>query len=300
MKARMEPAGLHYYCRKSGTHILFDEIKIEPSAYSISPRTVSMAITDQCDFACSYCYVNLRDRFLPKEKIIAYCKELDRLGTFDVAFGGGEPTLHCDLAEICQRIWSGTQLGLSITTHGHHLTNELISELKGNISLLRVSIDGVEPIYSQLRKKPFENLLPKLQKLSGQIPFGINTVVNKLNIDHLDDVKKLLLEYGGVELLLLPMWHKGKYALTQNEWIKLERWIDKNYLLIPIRISSGAKSYLQLPYLFEDVEWENDYAFIGIDNTFRKDSFTTQGLEIDSYESFESLLRDWKLRPIQN
>ena len=90
MKTRIEPQGLHYYCRKSGTHILFDEIETKPSAYSLAPRTVSIAITDECDFTCSYCYVNLKDRYLKKEDVILYCKQLDRLGTFDIAFGGGE------------------------------------------------------------------------------------------------------------------------------------------------------------------------------------------------------------------
>ncbi|HQD10856.1 MAG TPA: radical SAM protein, partial [Flavihumibacter sp.] len=134
MKSRVEPQGLHYYCRESGTHILLDEIITKPSAYSIAPRTVSIAITDECDFRCSYCYVNLKDRNLPKEDIISYCKQLDLYGSFDIAFGGGEPTLHPDLVEICQTLWRETELGISITTHGHNLNEELISKLKNFVS----------------------------------------------------------------------------------------------------------------------------------------------------------------------
>lgn len=296
MKTRIEPQGLHYYCRKSGTHILFDEVKTSPSAYSIAPRTVSIAVTDECDFNCSYCYVNLKDRYLKKEDVISYCKQLDQFGTFDIAFGGGEPTLHPDLIEICETIWKETQLGISITTHGHHLDQNYVARLKDYVSFIRVSIDGIEPIYSQLRQRPLNTLLPKLRLLQGQIPFGINTVVNKLTVNKLDDLKSLFLEYGAFELLLLPMWHKGKYVLTDKEWSILNQWINENHKLIPIRVSSGSKLYLDLPFLFDIDEQDSDYGFIGIDKTFRKDSFTKDGLNIENYDTFENLLADWRIK----
>lgn len=296
MKARIEPQGLHYYCRRSGTHILFDEIRTQPSDFSLAPRTVSIAITDECDFTCSYCYVNLRDRYLSKDEIILYCKELDKLGTFDVAFGGGEPTLHPDLADICKAIWNETELGISITTHGHNLNRNYISSLKNNLSFVRISIDGVEPIYSKLRKRPLSDLLLNLELLSGQIPFGINAVMNKLTIDHLDELKNLFIEYGACELLLLPMWHQGKFVLTNKDWNALSIWIEQNYNEIPIRVSSESKKYLDLPFLFTDEAWDNDYGFIGIDRVFKKNSFTREGLEMSNYDNLEKLLLDLKSR----
>lgn len=294
MKARVEPQGLHYYCRKSGTHVLFDEIETSPTAYSIAPRTVSIAITDECDFSCSYCYVNLQDRYLNKEDVINFCKELDKNGTFDIAFGGGEPTLHPDLIEMCETIWTQTNLGISITTHGHNLNADYISRLKDCISFIRVSIDGIEPTYSKLRKKPLNNLLPNLKLLKGNIPFGINAVVNKLTVNKLDDLKSLFFEYEAFELLLLPMWHKGKFVLNDEDWSILNEWIEKNHTLLPIRVSSEAKQYLKLPYLFDSEDWDNDYGFIGIDKTLRKNSFTRDGLDIEKYDSFSSLLTEWR------
>lgn len=292
MKVRVEPQGIHYYDRKSGTHILFDEVKPTKNQFSVAPRTVSIAITDECDFRCSYCYVNLKDRYLPKEIIISLCKQLDKLGTFDVAFGGGEPTLHPDLITICSEIWNNTELGISITTHGHNLTEQHIQQLKNVISFIRVSIDGVEPIYSKLRKKPLSKLLPNLELLSGQIPFGINTVVNKLTVENLGAVKELFLRYNAFELLLLPMWHKGSFALTEREWIILNNWILENYQEIPIRVSIEAKPFLNLPFLFPDEEWDNDYAFIGIDKTFRKNSFTREGKQISDEQTLENILQE--------
>lgn len=294
MKARVEPQGLHYYCRRSGTHILFDEVKTKPSAYSLAPRTVSIAITNECDFRCSYCYVNLQDRYLSKSEVLEFCKELDRFGTFDVALGGGEPTLHPELVEICQSIWKETELGISITTHGHNLEPGMIADLEGAVSFVRVSIDGGEPVYSKLRKMPLEPLLKNLKHLHGKIPFGINAVINKLSVQHLNELRDILLETGGTELLLLPMWNKGQFVLSGSEWSLLEDWIHENYQQVPIRVSSESRDFLNLPFLFEDEAWDNDYAFIGIDKKLHRNSFTSNGLEIGNYDSFEQLLHDWR------
>jgi len=290
MKLRIEPEGLHFYSRKSGTHLLIDEIKTKESDYSIAPRAVSIAITDECDFSCSFCYVNLRDRYLSKNKIISICKELDELGTLDIAFGGGEPTLHPDLAEICKTVWNETKLGISITTHGHNLTDELINQLQSNISLIRVSIDGIEPYYSKFRDKPLSELLPRLKKLNGKIPFGINMVVNSLTISHLDEIKKLVKEYNAIELLLLPMYVKEKFTLKEKEWIGLNNWINENKDEIPIRISVEAKQYLELPYLFDNERWDKDYGSISIDLKFKDNSFTEEGIDMKDFDSMKDIL----------
>ncbi|GEP98117.1 radical SAM protein [Chitinophaga cymbidii] len=290
MKLRFEPQGLHYYCRRSGLHILFDEVKIEKSAFSIAPRTISIAITDKCDFSCSYCYVNLKDKFLSKNDIIKYCKQLDKLGTFDVALGGGEPTLHPDIVSICREIWLETGMGISITTHGHHLNEKFIEEIKDYVSFVRISIDGPEPIYSQLRNKKLHDLLPKLRLLKGHVPFGINTVINKLTLPYLEDVKIMLIEYGAFELLLLPMLNKGKFVLNENDWDVLNNWIERNYQVIPIRTSVDAEEFLKQPFLFSGQKQETDYGFIGIDGKYRRNSFSNEGIRIDAYNSLEQML----------
>lgn len=292
MKCRVEPQGLHFYDRVKGLHVLLDEFSPDKSECSVSPRTVSIAITDECDFRCSYCYVNLRDRYMSTDRVIDYCSQLDKLGTFDVALGGGEPTLHPDLPLICNTIWKETGLGLSITTHGHNITGDLLSSLLGNVSIIRISIDGLEPVYSQLRKRPLSELLPKLKLLSGVIPFGINMVVNKLTIHQLDNIKKLCYEYGASELLLLPMWHKGKFVLNPSEWEILNQWINANYLNIQLRISSEAREFISSPYLFTSDAWYKDYGFIGIDDTFRVNSFTRTGISINEFDSLEEVFRN--------
>jgi MoaA/NifB/PqqE/SkfB family radical SAM enzyme len=283
MKIRIEKEGLHLYDRKSGTHILFDEFETNESDYTIAPRAISIAITDKCDFHCPFCYVNLKDRFLDKNVVLDICRTIDNLGSFDVAFGGGEPTLHPNLIEICQQVWNNTKLGISITTHGHNLTNDMINSLMGYISVIRISIDGVEPVYSQFRDKPLDELIPKIEYLKGRIPFAVNTVVNGLTLNHLDEIREFCLRHGAVELLLLPMMNKNKFTLNAKEWSVLENWIKCNYEKLPIRLSTEAKSVIEVPYLFNNSNWENDYAFIGIDLKIRENSFVKEGIRIEDY-----------------
>ncbi|MFA4852170.1 MAG: radical SAM protein [Bacteroidales bacterium] len=297
MKVRIEPDGVHCYDRVSGLHILIDEIKTNLDHYSLAPRTVSIAITDKCDFECSYCHVNLKNNFLEKDVIINYCKTLDNFGTFDIAFGGGEPTLHPDLIEICQQVWNETNLGISITTHGHHLSPDKINSLMGRISLLRFSIDGIEPIYSQLRHKPLKNLIKVLEYTNGKIPIGFNTVVNSLTIKGLDELLEFAIQYKIAELLLLPMINKGRTSLKDNEWNYLSEWINRNKDKVPLRISIFGKENLHVPLLFNSDYWDSDYAFIGADKIFRENSYEKQGIEIKY--NFDTIIKNWKSKHLE-
>ena len=91
MKLRIEQCGLHYFDRNTGLHLLFDEIKTTECEYSLAPRTISIAITDDCNSNCYFCHVNKGKNYLPKEFVIDISKKVDVLGCFDIAIGGGEP-----------------------------------------------------------------------------------------------------------------------------------------------------------------------------------------------------------------
>lgn len=119
MKLRCESRGLHFYDRVSGYHVLLDEKPVPRELWSRAPSLVSIALTNVCDLACEFCYAPKSTHHLAFDHLLRWCKELDALGTLEVAFGGGEPTLYRELPELCAAIWEGTGLGVSITTHSH-------------------------------------------------------------------------------------------------------------------------------------------------------------------------------------
>jgi MoaA/NifB/PqqE/SkfB family radical SAM enzyme len=199
LKLRREPRGHHFYDRSTGVHILLDEMPVDSDLCDVGPELVSIALLNPCDLRCPFCYAPKTPHRLESEFVIDICKQFAAIGALEVAFGGGEPTLYPELGGMCRRIWTETDLGISLTTHGHHLTDQLIEELTGYVSIIRISIDGPEPIYSAFRARPLSDLLQKLSRVRKRVPIGINTVVNTMTLPLLDELAQIVLEAGFVD-----------------------------------------------------------------------------------------------------
>lgn len=132
----------------------------------------------------------------------------------EVAFGGGEPTLYRELTELCAAIWEGTGLGISITTHGHHLTPDLIARLRGKVSVIRISVDAPEPTYSAIGGCPLSGIERNVEAIGDQIPVGVNTVVNRASPGHLDEISALVERWQATDWLLLPETPGGRFTLS--------------------------------------------------------------------------------------
>lgn len=294
MKYRTEPLGLHYFDRKTGLHFLLDEFETSVTDYSIAPRTLSLAITNKCNLNCSFCHIEKGKTSLPVDTIIKLCKEFDRLGTFDVAIGGGEPLIHKDLPQICKRIWNETSLGLSITTNGTLLNRKLISELKNYVSFLRISIDSINPVvYKNIRNFDIDLIASKLELLKDKIPFGINTVINSQTILDLDKLIEFAENYGAEELLLLPEINNNEFTLSKNEWKFLENWIIDNMYRVPLRIIDRARKMINVPILFDSQEYFEDYKYVDV-NLRIKDSSYEKNFELLDIENTENILKKWR------
>lgn len=76
--------------------------KLQPPSRASIPDVVDLKITNKCPFACAYCYQasTMEGVHAPKEHIFTVLDALGDWGTFELAIGGGEPTLHPDLKEI--------------------------------------------------------------------------------------------------------------------------------------------------------------------------------------------------------
>jgi hypothetical protein len=61
-------------------------------------------------------------------------------------------------------------LGISITTHGHHLNPELIRRLRGNVSTFVSRFDAPEPIYSAIRGRPLSRVEQNVQAIEVGYP----------------------------------------------------------------------------------------------------------------------------------
>ena len=203
-KIRAGPAGLHFFDRSRGVNILVDEIKPPSAAWSAAPRQVSIALTNACDLACPHCYAPKSPAVLSFQQVASWLAELDANGCLGVGFGGGEPTLYPRLADLCSFAMRETQLAVTMTTHAHHLNDQVLDKLSGNLNFVRVSMDGVGRTYESIRGKSFETLIDRIKSLSRIVPFGINFVVNSRTIGDIESAAELAEKLGASEILLLP------------------------------------------------------------------------------------------------
>jgi len=294
MKTRKEASGIHLFNRISGLHILLDEVKAPPESCSVAPRTVSIALTNICDLKCSFCYAPKTQDTLPFNFILALTKKLDELGSLEITFGGGEPLLYPSFSELCDLIWNNTGLGISVTTHGHHLSRRIISEIEGKISSIRFSIDGVEPYYSEVKGKPLQELLGIIRNVRGKIPFGINTVISPGKVSELVCLIKLAIDIDSQNILIIPEHNNGIFNLSKSDWRKLNEIIDYWKSEIRLYIAYDAYNYLNVDSLQTETDNEFLFAHISADGKLKANSFCEDGIRIEDIDRLEEYFKIFK------
>jgi MoaA/NifB/PqqE/SkfB family radical SAM enzyme len=293
MKLRKESRGLHFYDRVTGLHVLADEIPIPAEDRDEGPEVISIAVTNTCDLSCGFCYAPKSRHTLSVSEIIQWCREFDQLGTLEIAFGGGEPTLFPGLAEVCRRIWTETQLGISITTHGHHLNEELWKSLKGFVSVIRVSIDAPEPLYTAIRGLPLAGPIRNIRRIEEQVPIGVNTVVNAQTLGRLDELAVMVRDLGAVDWLLLPEIENGTFTLSDSEWRAPDNWIVAHADALNLRTTTNARPHLTGPFLLDGAP--QDYAHISASGYLRRCSYETGGISLRDQPSMLTALRELRV-----
>lgn len=281
MKLRIEKEGYHFYDRDSGIHMLIDEVLPNPIEISKAPRTVSISLTNSCNSYCDFCHIEKGTDFLPKHIVFDICKILDKHGTLDIAFGGGEPLIHKEIVEICKSIWQETRLGISVTTNGSLLNAQLISDIKDFIGFIRLSIDTTDPLlFQSIRGFDIQKIHDNLKLLKGEIPFGLNIVINNQTIEDLDSFLTFAQDVGCEEILLLPQFNGKTFCLTSLQWNQLETWIITNKSKMPLRIMESARKMMQLPVLYSEDSYYRDYLYIDAKMVMKRNSFNSIGVKL--------------------
>jgi len=71
-----------------------------PRPYAMVPELVDLKITDFCPYACPWCYQGSTHKGGFAENVSSWLYAFHRMGVFEVAIGGGEPTLHPEFKQI--------------------------------------------------------------------------------------------------------------------------------------------------------------------------------------------------------
>ncbi|WP_353171960.1 radical SAM protein [Acinetobacter rudis] len=266
MKKRIGPDGIHFFDRYTGLNILVDEVLPLENEWSQAPRQISIALTNVCDLHCDFCYAPKVKASLQLDQLKKWIKELDQLGTLGIGFGGGEPTLYPHFLKICEYTANETDLAVTFTTHGHRLTDTLLSHLKGNVHFIRISVDGVGTTYERFRGRKFSKLMERVERARNISSLGFNVVINDSTIQDLDQVTEIARKCDISEVLLLPQQAtQNVKGLSKDSYEKIKKWIagysgetrltisdiglESNFICNPLSIETGLNAYAHIDAL---------------------------------------------------
>jgi hypothetical protein len=282
-RIRAGPSGIHVFERNSGLNVLLEEVRVSPARWSAAPRQVSIALTNACDSACSYCFAPKDLAALDAQQLVTWLDELDSNGCLGVGFGGGEPTLFPQFAEVCHYAAHSTGLAVSFTTNGHHLDGPLISALAGSVHFVRVSMDGVGPTYEALRGRPFAALRASLQRVRALSPFGINYVVNSRTLADLDAATSFAAGMGATEFLLLPEQAPcGIGGVDGRTMQALQRWVRAYQGTVRLAVSEAGAEGLPTCNPTPRETGLRAYAHIDAAGMLKESSYNRWGVPIGS------------------
>ena len=279
---RLGPFGVHYFNRNTGKNLLIEELKPPPSLWSTAPRQVSIAVTNTCDLKCAHCYAPKARASIPYNRLATWLSELDDNGCIGVGFGGGEPTLFPLLPEICSYAMQETRLAVSMTTHGHHLTDRYIDRIAGDINFVRFSMDGVHKTYEAIRQRSFSNLLGRISAASKVVPFGINYLVNDVTISDLGEAVTIAEALGACEFLLLPQVPTRVVPRAGETTLRaLQEWVSSYRGPMLLTVSEEASHGLPVCLPLKGETGLSAFAHVDASSVLKRCSYDSLGVAIE-------------------
>jgi len=174
--------------------------------------------------------------------------------TIMVSTVGGEPLIRRDIVECGREIKRrGFQWGL--VTNGYLLDEKKMMSLSdAGIDSMAVDLDGTAGDHNWLRNNPhsFDRALRaiNLMKEVDGLEWDVITCVNSRNINHLDEIKRLLIEAGVKYWRCFTIVPMGRAAgldslqITDEQFCDLLNFIVKTRMECSIDVSYACEGFL--------------------------------------------------------
>lgn len=111
-----------------------------------APLVAHWAVTYRCNLACSFCYSEsspLREREPARELRSGIVERLANWGVFEVALGGGEPTILSDFPQLLAEIRRHGMVP-NVTTNGTLNSAKVLRALAEHVGVVHLSADRVD------------------------------------------------------------------------------------------------------------------------------------------------------------
>lgn len=163
------------------------------------PNSVCWNITKECNDSCLFCYRDQDSENLSFDNRRIIIKKIALSGIQKLTFAGGEPLL---LSEIQELIKYSKDLGLivSLSTNGILLKDELLDFCLENLDWLTLPLDGATDVIQREMSRNPGHLKRALEILDyaaryekRKCKLKINTVVSRVNKDHILEIAELVM-----------------------------------------------------------------------------------------------------------
>ena len=173
------------------------------------PTLADIHITDKCNLNCPHCYVKKGNREMTAANFELTLNQCQKLGIFQIAIGGGEPTLHPKLGKFL-KIARQKNIVPNITTNGKRLSWRTVYYLARYAGAVALSIEETGQKFAQRRGFTYANFLKSVKKLKAA---GINLVfqitLSRGNLDTVNHTAKELLKFKPYGLIFLAYKPQG-------------------------------------------------------------------------------------------
>ena len=226
--------------------------------YRNIPEFVNIEITTACDLRCPQCYNSSVPKEMDRNTLMNYLNEIAAMGTKAIGLTGGEPLLCSYIEDIIERI---THLGMGaiMVTSGSGLSKIRLEQLidKGLRQII-LSLNGSTREVHERSRNGYQLAINAIELFSdSSIPFSINWVPRKDNVDDFPELLKLAERYGAGKISILrlkPASESEKdQVLDKADLLRLAEYIKANRnLKIKISVSECYSILRNLVYDMED------------------------------------------------
>jgi sulfatase maturation enzyme AslB (radical SAM superfamily) len=205
-------------------------------------ESVSVILTDQCNFDCSYCY---QEKGKERLDFPTLARTIDFFHPFFaqecvVSFYGGEPLLAFDLIQRAVEHVDGLPVGqrrkirFSLTTNGSLLTEKILEFLAEHEFSLVLSFDGLAQDLSR-KKGSFDSLASVIPRILAKprISLEINSVFTAETIGYLLESVEYLVRLGvpklDVNFAHNPPWTSAALLRLEEEIARVGEFFLSRY-----------------------------------------------------------------------
>jgi MoaA/NifB/PqqE/SkfB family radical SAM enzyme len=183
-----------------------------------SLSTLQVHVTRRCNLRCLHCYSSSGPEQrgeLPLDILGGAIDDAAALGYGMLAVSGGEPMLYQPLSDLLARA-RRRGLATAVTTNGMLLDRRRLDSLRGVLTFLAVSLDGVPEAHDRMRanSRAFAMMAARLPDLRASgIPFGFLMTLTADNVHELDWTADFAAANGAVALQIHPLSKEGRAAV---------------------------------------------------------------------------------------